>query len=66
MCEVMKDNSMEDGLQHRDEKSALKEKWGNIHDTNGFMKMFCVTTKVMMCMMSTNSFKQSTKHVFFF
>ena len=28
VCELMKDNSMEDGLQHRDEKSSLKEKWG--------------------------------------
>jgi hypothetical protein len=27
MCEVMKDKSMEDGLQHRDEQSALKENW---------------------------------------
>ena len=27
VCEVMKDNSMEDGLQHRDEQSALKDKW---------------------------------------
>jgi hypothetical protein len=31
MCEVMKDNSMEDGLQHRDDKSSLKEKCGVNH-----------------------------------
>ena len=29
VCEVMKDNSMEDGLQHRDDQSVLKEKWRN-------------------------------------
>jgi hypothetical protein len=33
----MKDNSMEDGIQHRDDKSALKEKWEEIiHDTKWF------------------------------
>ena len=25
--EVMKDNSMEDGIQHRDEQSTLMENW---------------------------------------
>ena len=27
MWEVMKDNSMEDELQHMDDQSTLKEKW---------------------------------------
>ena len=37
LCEVMKDNSMEYGLQHRDEQSILKEKWEEIiHDTKWF------------------------------
>jgi hypothetical protein len=36
----------------------------NIHDANGFMKGFCVTTNLMMFMMSNNSFKQLTKHDF--
>jgi hypothetical protein len=46
MCEVMKDNSMEDGLQHRDEQSALKEKCAEgIHDANGFMKRFLYNCK---------------------
>jgi hypothetical protein len=32
VCKVMKDNSMEDGLQHKDDQSALKEKWEEIID----------------------------------
>jgi hypothetical protein len=33
----MKDNSMEDGLQHRDDKSSLKENWEErIHDAKWF------------------------------
>jgi hypothetical protein len=35
MCEVMKDNSMEDGFQHRDDQFTLKEKCGErIHVAN--------------------------------
>jgi Na+(H+)/acetate symporter ActP len=66
MCEVMMDKAMKDGLQHRDDQSALKEKWRKTFMMQmGLMNGRCVTKNIMMCMMSNNSFKQSRKHVFF-